>query len=214
MGASSAFGVNAESFKNENSKFVKYAAATFQTSALENITIALKFIPGVPQFCELFKINCFKPKETRFFRDIIQQTIRTRRETQERKNDLVDLMLDCMKDGTQADTAEEPADQYEKDMKLTDNKKSKQNMDEITVVATALVLLVAGYDTTGMTLAYAAYELSKNPEIQKKLQDEIDEAFEESEGEIPDYNAQGPTPQSSTQNISPRNPKPLEIHMP
>jgi len=186
--ASSAFGVNAESFKNENSKFVKYAAATFKTSALENITIALKFIPGVPQFCEFFKINSFKPKETRFFRDIIQQTIRTRRETQERKNDLVDLMLDCMKDDTQADAAEEPADQYEKDMKLTDNKKSKQKMDEITVVATALVLLVAGYDTTGMTLAYAAYELSKNPEIQKKLQDEIDEAFEESGGETPDYN--------------------------
>ena len=61
-------------------------------------------------------------------------------------------------------------------------------MDEVIVVATALVLLVAGYDTTGMTLSYLAYKLSKNPEIQKKLQDEIDEAFEESGGEIPDYN--------------------------
>jgi len=186
--ASSAFGVNGESFKDKDSVFVKNAAAIFKNSTLENIIASIKFIPGVPQVCEFFKINSFKPKATKFFRDIIQQTIRTRKDGKERKNDLVDLMLECMKDDTPTDADEEPTDQYEKDMKLTDHKKSKQKLDELTVVATALVLLVAGYDTTGMTLSYLAYEMSKNPEIQKKLQEEIDEAFEESGGELPDYN--------------------------
>ncbi len=40
----------------------------------------------------------------------------------------------------------------------------------VSVVATALVLLVAGYDTTGQTLSYAAFELARNPKIQEKLQ--------------------------------------------
>merc|ERR1712106_201077 len=158
--ASSAFGVNAESFTNKNSKFVEYAAETFKQSKLELVVFAIKFIPGVTELLNFFKFNTFKPKETRFFRDIILQAIRTRRQTKERKNDMVDLMLDCIKDDSPVDEDDEPSDQYEKDMKLSNSKKSKHNMDELTIVATALVLLVAGYDTTGMTLSYLAYELS------------------------------------------------------
>ena len=186
--ASSAFGVDGQSFKNKDSVFVKNAASIFKQTAWEQVKTAAKFIPGVPELCELFKINFFKPKETKFFRDIIMQTIRTRKETKERKNDLIDLMLDCIKEDSKEVDMDDPTDQFEKDMKLITNNKSKHNLDELTVVATALVLLVAGYDTTGMTLSYLAYELSKNPEIQKKLQEEIDEVFEESGGEFPDYN--------------------------
>ena len=32
-----------------------------------------------------------------------------------------------------------------------------------TVVATALVMMVAGYDTTAQTMSYMAYELAMNP---------------------------------------------------
>jgi len=188
--ASSAFGVNAESFTNTNSKFVKYAANVFRNSKLELALFAIKFIPGVPQLLSVLKINTFKPKETKFFQDIITQTIKARRNSKERKNDLVDLMLDCIKEEStnMVDEDEENAEQYEKDMKLSHSKKSKHNIDETTVVATALVLLVAGYDTTGMTLSFLSYAMSKHPEVQTKLQEEIDQAFEESNGDFPDYN--------------------------
>ena len=186
--SSTAFGVNSESFTNENSKFVKYASAMFKSSNLELLLAAVKFIPGVPQMFNLLKVNNFKPKETRFFRDIILQTIRARRNTKERKNDLVDLMLDCINDDTNVNNGgDETTDQYEKDMQLSYSKKSKHSLDELSVVATAFVLFIAGYDTTGMTLSFLAYEMSKNPEVQKKLQEEIDQAFDESGGELPDY---------------------------
>ena len=71
-------------------------------------------------------------------------------------------------------------------MKL--NHTRKKHVDETMIVATAMVLLVAGYDTTGMTLSYLAYELANNPDIQTKLQEEIDEAFEEAGDKFPDYN--------------------------
>ena len=38
-----------------------------------------------------------------------------------------------------------------------------------------MVLLVAGYDTTGTTLAWTCYALSKNPDVQDKLRAEIEE---------------------------------------
>ena len=59
-----------------------------------------------------------------------------------------------------------------KDAKL--NHHSKKTFDELIIVATAIVLLVAGYDTTGTTLAWALYELSKNPEVQDRLRNEVE----------------------------------------
>merc|ERR550519_1310047 len=77
-------------------------------------------------------------------------------------------------------------EQFEKDSKLT-NVNKKTLIDEANIVATAMVLLIAGYDTTGMAISFAAYELANHPDIQEKLQEEIDEAFEEAGDKMPDY---------------------------
>ena len=135
----------------------------------------------------MLNLNAFKPKETKFFRDIIRRTIQHRRETGERPNDLIDLMIDCMKPYADMEKIRttEAQDQYEKDMTL--EHKKNNDLEEDIVVSTALVLLVAGYDTTGMTLSYMGFFLSKYPDIQTRLQDEIDQAYEENRGKLPEY---------------------------
>jgi len=183
--ASCAFGVNAESFTNEKSVFVKHAASVFKASGMENLLFASKLIPGFNLFFETFNINIIKKDATKFLYDIITRTLSERRSSKERKNDLIDMMLDALKN-IEVDENEDQ-DQYEKDMKLNVDKKHKDITDDM-VVATAMVFLVAGYDTTGMTLSYLSYAMSKNPEIQERLQDEIDQAFEEAGGDLPDYN--------------------------
>ena len=45
------------------------------------------------------------------------------------------------------------------------------------IVAEAVGLMMAGYDTTANTLAYVSYLLALHPEIQEKLQSEIDSYF-------------------------------------
>ena len=40
-----------------------------------------------------------------------------------------------------------------------------------------VVFLAAGYETTATTLAFTAYYLALNPNVQEKLQQEIDEHF-------------------------------------
>ena len=43
--------------------------------------------------------------------------------------------------------------------------------------AQAYIFLIAGFDTTTTTLVFIAYYLALNPDIQSKLQEEIDEYF-------------------------------------
>ena len=47
------------------------------------------------------------------------------------------------------------------------------------VVGHARVVLLAGYETISNTLAYTSYLLALNPDIQEKLQSEIDSYFDE-----------------------------------
>ena len=186
--ASCAFGVDGQSFTNDKSVFVKNAAEMFNQGGMIMLAFLMKLIPGTNQLLELLNINIMKPKETKYFRDMILNTMNARKKSKARRNDIIDLMLDCLKEDEAEDKeGEDNNNQFDKDQKFAHNKKgAKVSEDE--VVATALVLLIAGYDTTGMTLTYLAYAMSKNPEIQQKLQEEVDQAFEDNNGELPDYN--------------------------
>lgn len=181
--AACAFGLNPKSYEEGSGIFVRSAAAVFEISMVENLKLLTRFIPGSAWLQQKLKIDVVKPKETKFFRDIILKTIQHRRKTGERANDLIDLMLDCMKSSDNVEVVEnEQAD----DSKLKNHKRSKELTEDI-IVSNCLVFLIAGYDTTGMTLGSVGYYLSKYPEVQAKLQDEVDQAYEASGGSLPDY---------------------------
>ena len=182
--ASSAFGINPESFTNKKSKFVAYAADINKGDMFFSSSQMLRLIPGFSQLMSDLNIATLKPKATKFFRDVILQTIRTRKVNKEKKNDMVDLMLDCLKDDTPEKENNEESEVNEA-MKLPS---SNTKLDEFSIVATAYDFIDASYDTTSVTLSYLSYEMAKNPDIQKRLQEEIDQAFEESKPEFPDYN--------------------------
>ena len=56
------------------------------------------------------------------------------------------------------------------------------------IVATAITFMVAGYDTTGTTLAFACYQLAKNSDIQDMLRQEIEEVLGENTKKNISYN--------------------------
>ena len=58
-------------------------------------------------------------------------------------------------------------------------KTAKGVLTDKEVYANSIGFLSAGNETTALTLSFAAYELAINPDIQEKLQSEIDAYFEE-----------------------------------
>ena len=56
---------------------------------------------------------------------------------------------------------------------------TKRKMTDNEVLANAIGFLGAGNETTAATLAFASYALALHPDIQEKLQSEIDGYFDE-----------------------------------
>ena len=133
--ATCAFGVDAESFTNEKSVFVKYAADLFKNLPLDFVGLFFALIPGVLWFKEIFNINVFRPQAINFFRDVILKNLEARRKSSERKNDMIDLMLDALKEEEKGQD-----DGIDVDLKVSHEKKIKLTDDDI--VSTALVILL------------------------------------------------------------------------
>ena len=70
-----------------------------------------------------------------------------------KRNDMLDIMIDCLKSEVQAKEEENASstednmhgdDQFERDSKLTTDINGKKEFDELLIVATALVVTIAG----------------------------------------------------------------------
>ncbi len=116
-------------------------------------------IPILGSIVHWLKVPFFNPKESAFFYKAVLHTVRYRRETGMRRNDLIDLMIEAMSSDIshELDFNEYDSDQFEKDAMLHDNKikrKSSKDLSDLDIVATAMAMLTAGYDTTAQTLTY------------------------------------------------------------
>ena len=101
---------------------------------------------GFQQVYRLCGFSIFKPKETQFFVDVITTTIRDRiAKGDSSRNDLIDMMIKAMKEETSEKEEEKSRDQFDLDSELQNHQKTKKKeFDEVTIVATAMLMLIAG----------------------------------------------------------------------
>ncbi|EGT38287.1 hypothetical protein CAEBREN_29309 [Caenorhabditis brenneri] len=109
--------------------------------------------------------------------DLIETAVEARihqRETDEQNGiepgepqDFIDLFLDAK---SHEDFFGEKNEDFSKSTTMKVNR--ELTFDE--VIGQCFVFLAAGFDTTALSLSYATYLLATHPEIQKKLQEEVD----------------------------------------
>ena len=184
--ASCAFGVDSGTFTNPNSEseFVKHAKILFDFGApwaMFQLIVSLFTPKLVKQFLSRIGLKNIGTvpglKSHAFLQSVIEASIKQRRESKTRRNDLVDLMIDAL-EGTLDVTEDEAGvnDQYEKDSKLIGHVKKTKDLNLENVISTATVMLMAGYDTTATTMSYILYELALNQGCQETLFEEIENA--------------------------------------
>ena len=132
--ASCAFGVDAQSFSNENSPFVKYAKNIFTQDIWDGLKIMIVFLPFGFKILSALNLSITKSTEMEFFYEAIMTTLKQRKESKTRRNDLVDLMLDAIKGDLKNEAGDRDSDQqFEKDGKLNHEVTKKGDLDEFSI---------------------------------------------------------------------------------
>ncbi|XP_053996823.1 cytochrome P450 9e2-like [Hylaeus anthracinus] len=162
--ATCAFGVKVDSMADRNNKFYVYGREATNFSGISK-SLKLFAVRLTPFLSKLFGIKMVNPEIANFFKEMVADTIKYRDENNIVRPDMIQLMMETRG-------------------KLGPGK--ELTIDDMT--AQAFVFFFGGFESTSTLMCFAAYEVGVNPEIQKKLQEEIDEVLENCKGE-PTYDA-------------------------
>ncbi|XP_018404184.1 PREDICTED: cytochrome P450 9e2-like [Cyphomyrmex costatus] len=162
--ATCAFGVSVDSMRNRKNDFYVYGTeATNFTGSF----IFLKFyiLRALPWLARILKLTFISEKVANFFRDLVKTTIKTRDENGIVRPDMLQLMMES---------------------RSKDGKTDQLTIDDM--VAQAFIFFFGGFESTSTLMCFAAHEIAINQDIQKRLQNEIDQVLEDTNGQ-PTYEA-------------------------
>ncbi|GFQ96358.1 cytochrome P450 3A41, partial [Trichonephila clavata] len=103
--------------------------------------------------------------------NVLDEIIKQRRKDPV-KPDLLQLLIDSSIEDT--DFEKKKTDEDGNPSETSQFPRKKQVLNDWEIKANALIVLLAGYETTSSSLAYAFHFLAKYPDLQQKIQEEID----------------------------------------
>ncbi|UJR20002.1 hypothetical protein I4U23_023136 [Adineta vaga] len=176
-----AFGIDTDMQNDIDNVYMKKSIACFEIDIEKLFIVKLSNVMPflIPLLTQIFKIGLLVKKtirkcisNTTFENDDIpavwlierlEEVLKKRLTSENKRTDLLQLMLDAStQDEIKDDTSEELSSK-----KLHSNE----------VVLNAFLFMLAGFETTSNALAFATFALATTPDVQNKLQMEIDEIW-------------------------------------
>lgn len=148
----------------------------------------------IPIFRPFIDMSFFDDDAVNFFASIIKKTIEERSKSPSYRIDFITTLTEAIDNAGREFEQAEDQDQFHEDAKLkekvaTPTFTSKEEL-EFLHISNALLLFLAGFDTSSTALAITLYFLAKNPVCQYRLAKEVDEAIERNhDDDNLDYNA-------------------------
>ncbi|KAM9329506.1 uncharacterized protein PAF06_003303 [Gastrophryne carolinensis] len=157
---STSFSVNVDSMNSPNDPFVTNARNLFNFSFFNPLFLLTVLCPFLIPI--LNKMNfCFLPLNIlNFFQDAIKSIKKDRQKGNHTDRvDFLQLMVDS---------------QTESEIPSGEENHGYKALTDSEIMAQGLIFIMAGYETTSTTLMFLAYHLATHPDVQTKLQEEID----------------------------------------
>ncbi|XP_072748583.1 uncharacterized protein [Anoplolepis gracilipes] len=157
--ATCAFGVSVDSIRNPENEF--YVSGKELIAAGKTVILKAYMLRYLPWVAQIIGMTLFPEKITNFFLDLVKTTIKNRDENGIVRPDMLQLMME---------------------------NRGKEGKIELTIdemVAQAFLFFFGGFDGTSTLMCYVAHEIAVNQDIQEKLQNEIDEVLEKTNGQAP-----------------------------
>ncbi|XP_031719083.1 cytochrome P450 3A30 isoform X1 [Anarrhichthys ocellatus] len=155
---SCAFSVDVDSINNPSSPLIIHASKLFRLPI--SVILLQGFFPVLLPLLDLLGVSLFSKTSTAFFKTLLEK-IRAERNGSSDKN-----LGDILQHMINSQTANAPS-------------KEKQNkgLTDHEILSQATMFVFTGYETSATTLVFLAYNLARNPEVMKRLQEEIDSTF-------------------------------------
>lgn len=154
---STAFSVDIDSLNNPSDPFVTNIKKMLKFDFLSPIFLTVAFFPFMGPILEKLEFSFFPTSVTDFFYAALQK-IKIDREGSKQKTrvDFLQLMIDSQQNN---------------------NSKQDKGLTDHEILSQAMIFLFAGYETTSSSLTFLSYNLATNPQVMKKLQEEVDATF-------------------------------------
>ncbi|KAF5288529.1 hypothetical protein FQA39_LY15397 [Lamprigera yunnana] len=160
-----AFGIQCNSLKYRDNEFYVMGKEATDFSGIKSFKFFIYEIS--PMLMKLFDIKIFNNKVRTFFKKTIKETVDLRREKNIIRPDMIHLLLEAAK----------------KMKNFSEDEKKKNIINELSdedITAQALIFFVAGFDTVSTAMCYVTYDLATNPDVQRRLCEEITETLQQS----------------------------------
>uniref|UniRef100_A0A667Z5H3 Cytochrome P450 3A n=1 Tax=Myripristis murdjan TaxID=586833 RepID=A0A667Z5H3_9TELE len=158
---STAFSVDVDSINQPSDPFVANIKRMVKFNFLNPLLVLVVLFPFLSPIFEKMDVSFFPAEVLDFFYNFLKR-IKADRNKNEHKSrvDFMQLMVDS-----------------QISEKTEEDKNSNKGLTDHEILSQAMIFIFAGYETSSSTMCFLAYNLATHPDIQKALQDEIDEAF-------------------------------------
>ncbi|XP_066905465.1 uncharacterized protein [Halyomorpha halys] len=161
---SCAFGLDTNVMESKDSDLIRLGKNILSV----NLRLILAMIltttfPKLAEICQI-RVTPEKKESQLFVYNLVKDTVRQREEKNIKRKDFLDLLIQLKNTGTLDDEKEEETGENIPHFDM--------NMER--VAAQCFVFFVAGYETASSVQSFCLYELALNPQIQERVQSEID----------------------------------------
>ncbi|KAI4501279.1 hypothetical protein M0802_003652 [Mischocyttarus mexicanus] len=162
--ATCAFGITINSMKDRNNDFYVLGRKATNFDGIRSLKFFL--IRSFPTITRLFNVKLIPDSIADFFVKAVKDVIDTRDKYNIVRSDMIQLMIEAR------------------------NKKAEmgQELTLIEIVAQAFIFFFGGFDTVSTAMCFTCHEIGINMDMQKRLQKEIDNVIEKTNGN-PTYDA-------------------------
>ncbi|XP_068941480.1 cytochrome P450 3A24-like isoform X2 [Petaurus breviceps papuanus] len=153
---STSFGVNINSLNNKNDPFVRAISKLLVFNILDPVRLTAAIFPFLVPLLKKLNISLLSKEGVDFLTKSVKKIKEERQKnSQKQRVDLLQLMLDSQ---------------------TSNNSEvhSHKDLSDEEILAQSIIFLFAGYETTSSVLSFLFYNLATHPEIQQKLQKEVD----------------------------------------
>ena len=163
---SCAFGLECHSLTDPQAKFHVMSKRALLENHLGNFGVAFRF--SFPKLASRLRMRDTVHEIENFFMGIVKATVKYREENQIKRSDFMNLLLELKNNKIMKDES--------------GNENTNLSLDE--VAAQAFIFLVAGSDTSSVTMTFALYELALNSNIQDKVREEVNRVLSQHNQEL------------------------------